>query len=165
MFSGVSLVDRLKGHPWKTASVGDETDSICPRCDDETIHRVVAMKDKKIHLVICRRCNSQHRYRPSLATITKKVPLPSERQAKVLKKVGSVRTSRPQVSLNEWQALKEIAGDKEPLPYDPTASYREKQTVSHRIFGLGFVRKVIDQSKIEVVFEHEVKILAMSRPK
>ena len=159
------MVDRLKGHPWKTASVGDETDSICPRCDGETIHRVVAMKEKKIHLVICSRCNSQHRYRPSLATITKKVPLPSERQARVLKKVESVRTSRAQVSLKEWQALKEVAGEMEPLPYDPTASYNEKQIVSHSTFGLGFVRKVIDQSKIEVVFEYEVKILVMNRPR
>ena len=53
----------------------------------------------------------------------------------------------------------------EPLPYDPTASYSEKQIVSHRIFGLGFVRKVIDKSKIEVVFEYEVKTLAMNRPR
>ena len=159
------MVDRLKGHPWKTASVGDEIDSICPRCDDETIHRVVAMKEKKIHLVLCRRCNSQHRYRPSLATITRKVPLPSERQAKVLKKVESARTSRPQVSLQEWQALKEMAGEMEPLTYNPTASYSEKQIVAHPTFGLGFVRKVIDKSKIEVVFEYEVKILAMNRPK
>ena len=164
MFSGVSLVDRLKGHPWKTASVGDETDSICPRCDDETIHRVVAMKQKKIHLVLCRRCNSQHRYRPSLATITRKVPLPSERQARVLKKVESDRTSRPQVSLKEWQVLKEVAGEMEPKPYHPTASYSEKQIVAHPTFGLGFVRKVIDKSKIEVVFEYEVKVLAMNRP-
>ncbi len=145
--------------------MGDETDSICPRCDDETIHRVVAMKEKKIHLVLCRRCNSQHRYRPSLATITRKVPLPSERQAKVLKKVESAKTSRPQVSSKEWKALKEVAGEMEPLPYDSSASYSEKQIVSHRIFGLGFVRKVIDKSKIEVVFEYEVKILAMNRKK
>jgi hypothetical protein len=145
--------------------VGDETDSICPRCDDETIHRVMAMKEKKIHLVICSRCNSQHRYRPSLATITRKVPLPSERQARVLKKVESARTSRARVSLKEWQALKEVAGEMEPLPYDPTASYTEKQIVSHPSFGLGFVRKVMGKSKIEVVFEYEVKTLVMNRPK
>ena len=157
------MVDRLKGHPWKTASVGDETDSICPRCDDETIHRVVAMKQKKIHLVLCRRCNSQHRYRPSLATITRKVPLPSERQAKILKKVESARSSRPQVSLKEWRALQEMAGEMEPLTYNPTASYSVKQIVAHPTFGLGFVRKVIDKSKIEVVFEYEVKVLAMNR--
>jgi len=159
------LADRLKGHPWKTTSVGDETDSICPRCDDETIHRVVAMKEKKIHLVICSRCKSQHRYRPSLATITRKVPLPSERQAKVLKKVEAARTPRRQLSLKEWQGLKEVAGEMEPVPYDPTASYSEKQIVSHPTFGLGFVRKVIDKSKIEVVFEYEVKVLAMNRPR
>jgi hypothetical protein len=53
----------------------------------------------------------------------------------------------------------------EPLPYDPTASYSEKQIVSHPTFGLGFVRKEIDKSKIEVVFEYEVKILAMNRPR
>ncbi len=67
--------------------------------------------------------------------------------------------------MKEWQTLKEVAGEMEPLPYDPTASYSEKQIVAHPAFGLGFVRKVIDKSKIEVVFEYEVKILAMNRPK
>ena len=145
--------------------MGDETDSICPRCKEETIHRVVAMLEGKVHLVICTRCKSQHKYRPSLATMTRKVPLPSVRQAKVLKKVESARTSHPQVSLKEWQALKEVAGEMEPLPYDPGGSYSEKQIVSHPTFGLGFVRKVIDASKVEVVFEREVKILVMNRPK
>jgi len=69
------------------------------------------------------------------------------------------------LSSKEWQALKEVAGEMEPLPYDPTASYSEKQIVSHPTFGLGFVRKVIDKSKIEVVFEYEVKVLAMNRPR
>ena len=67
--------------------------------------------------------------------------------------------------MKEWQAFKEVAGEMELLPYDPTASYSEKQIVSHSTFGLGFVRKEIDKSKIEVVFEYEVKILAMNRPK
>ena len=145
--------------------MGDETDSICPRCKEETIHRVVAMLEGKVHLVICSRCKSQHKYRPSLAAMRRKVPLPSERQAKVLKKVEAARTSHSQVGLKEWQALKEVAGEMEPLPYDPGDSYSEKQIVSHPTFGLGFVRKVIDASKVEVVFEREVKILVMNRPK
>ena len=145
--------------------MGDETDSICPRCKEETIHRVVAMLEGKVHLVICTRCNSQHKYRPSLAAMRRKVPLPSERQAKVLKKVESARTSQSQADLKEWQALKEVAGEVEPVPYDPGGSYSEKQIVSHPTFGLGFVRKVIDGSKVEVVFEREVKILVMNRPK
>ena len=58
-----------------------------------------------------------------------------------------------------------MAGEMEPLTYNPTASYSVKQIVAHPTFGLGFVRKVIDKSKIEVVFEYEVKVLAMNRPR
>ena len=164
-FSGVSLADRLSKHPWKATSVGDEIDSICSRCKEETIHRVVAMVEGKVHLVICTRCNSQHRYRPSLAAMKSKVSLPSERQAKVVKKIESARTSRTQKSPKEWHSLKENAAEVEPLPYDPGASYSENQVVFHPTFGLGFVRKVIAAHKVEVVFERAVKVLVMNRPK
>ena len=123
------------------------------------------MVEGKVHLVICTRCNSQHRYRPSLAAMTRKVSLPSKRQAKVLKKIESARTSHTQEFLKQWQSLKENAGEVEPLTYDSGASYSENQAVSHPTFGLGFVRKVIDASKVEVVFERAVKILVMNRPK
>jgi len=159
------LPDRLRTHPWKAISVGDETDSICTRCKDETIHRVVAIMEGKVHLVICTRCNSQHRYRPSLATMKRRVPLPSERQARVLKKVASAQASHLQTTLKEWQRLQELAEDKEPLSYDLSFSYQKYQPVAHPTFGLGFVRRIIDPSKIEVVFEREVKILVMNRPK
>jgi hypothetical protein len=126
---------------------------------------VVAMVERKIHLVICTRCNSQHRYRPSLAAMRKKTPLPSERQARVLKKLEESKTPQPKEPLRDWQNLREIYAELKPLDYDPTEEYRENQAVAHPTFGLGFVRKVIDASKVEVVFEREVKILVMNRPK
>ncbi len=145
--------------------MGDEADSICPRCKEETIHRVVAMVEKKIHLVICTRCNSQHRYRPSLAAMTKKTPLPSKRQARLLKKLEKTKTPRRREPLRDWQKLREISPEVKPLDYDPSEKYMENQAVAHQTFGLGFVRRVVDASKIEVVFERQVKILAMNRPK
>ena len=159
------MADRLKRHPWKVISVGDETDSICPRCKEETIHRVVAIFEKKIHLVICTRCNSQHRYRPSLTVMRKKPPLPSKRQASLIKKLEKRKTPQPQAPLDDWQKFKEISSGVKPLDYDPAEKYRENQAVAHPTFGLGFVSRVIDASKIEVVFEREVKILVMNRPK
>jgi len=159
------LADRLSRHPWKVTSVGDEADSICPRCKEETIHRVVAMVEGKIHLVICTRCNSQHRYRPSLAAMKKKTPLPSERQARVLKKLEKSKTPQAKAPLRDWQNFKEVYPEVKTLDYDPSEEYRENQAVAHPIFGLGFVRKVINASKVEVVFEREVKILVMNRPK
>jgi hypothetical protein len=159
------LADRLKRHPWKVTSVGDEVDSTCPRCKEETIHRVVAMVEKKIHLVICTRCNSQHRYRPSLAAMAKKTPLPSKSQARLIKKLEKTKTPQPQAPFRDWQKLKEISAEVKPLDYDPSEEYEENQAVVHPSFGLGFVRRIVDSSKIEVVFEREVKILVMNRPK
>ena len=159
------MADRLRRHPWKVISVGDEADSLCPRCKEETIHRVVAMVEKKIHLVICTRCNSQHRYRPSLAAMRKKTPLPSRRQARLIRKLEETKTPLPQTPLDHWQKLRETLAEVKPLDYDPGEKYRENQAIIHPTFGLGFVTRVIDASKIEVVFERQVKILVMNRPR
>ena len=159
------MANRLKRHPWKVVSVGDEVDSICPRCKEETIHRVVAMVEKNIHVVICTRCKSQHRYRPSLATMRKKTPLPSKRQARVIEKLEKTKTSQSQRPLRDWLNLRETLTEENPPKYNPSENYREKQVLAHPSFGLGFVRRIVGASKIEVVFEHEVKILVMNRPK
>jgi hypothetical protein len=148
---------------WKSVSVGDEIDSRCTRCREVTIHRVVAMVEGRVHLVLCTRCNSQHRYHPPLAVRKKTVPLPSERQARVLKKLQAARTSARH-PLKEWQDLRELAAAVQPLAYVQSASYREDQALIHPVFGLGFVRSVISPCKMEVVFQYEVKILVMNRP-
>jgi hypothetical protein len=145
---------------WKSPSVGDEIDSRCSRCKEETIHRVVAMMAGSVHLVICTRCNSQHRHRPSL-TGAKRVNLPTERQAKVLLKYREMKAPKPEAPLPEWQALKTSAGDAQPLAYDQKQAYFPGQAIHHPLFGLGFVRKLAGPNKIEVVFAYQVKVLIM----
>ncbi|HYA02220.1 MAG TPA: hypothetical protein VEI04_03815 [Syntrophobacteria bacterium] len=147
---------------WKSPSVGDEIDSRCPRCREETIHRVVAMLARSVHLVICTRCNSQHRHRPSLRG-AKRVTLPTERQAKVLLKYREAQTPKPKAPLPEWQAMKESAGEVQPLGYDQREAYLPGQAIHHPLFGLGFVRKLVGPHKIEVVFAYLVKVLVMGR--
>jgi len=95
----------------------------------------------------------------------KKTPLPSKRQARLLKKLEESKTPQPQAPLVDWQKLKEIYAEMQPLDYDPSEEYKENQAVAHPFFGLGFVRRVVDAYKIEVVFERQVKILVMNRPK
>jgi hypothetical protein len=123
------------------------------------------MVDGKVHKVICTRCGGQHRYRPSLAAIRKKVPLPSKRQATVLRKVAAARKPKPDGPLQDWQNRKRAAGELDPPPYDMSVSCQENQAIVHPSFGLGFVRRVLSASRIEVVFEHQVKILVMNRKK
>ena len=124
---------------------------------------MVAMVEGKIHLVLCTRCHRQHRYRPSLAAMRKKTSLPSKRQARLIKKLEKSKTPQPQAPLGDWQKLQEISAELKPADYDPGEKYRANQALVHQTFGLGFVRRVVSASKIEVVFEHEVKILVMNR--
>ncbi|HYR03706.1 MAG TPA: hypothetical protein VES58_10200 [Syntrophobacteria bacterium] len=147
---------------WKSPSVGDEIDSRCPRCKEETIHRVVAMMTGSVHLVICTRCNSQHRHRGSLRG-SKKVAWPTERQAKVLLKYRAAKEPKSQALLQEWQAMKESAGEGAPATYDQRHAYVEGQAVQHSVFGLGFVRRLTGPNKMEVLFADQVKVLVTDR--
>jgi hypothetical protein len=152
---------------YKAPSVGDEIDSICTRCREETIHRVVAMVEGRVHLVICTRCWSQHRYRPSpqakAKAKEKRVSMPTKRQARIAVKAKVSHTSQVQEILQQWRNLRENAQDLQPLPYDQSGSYRVTQAIEHPAFGLGFVHKVISNTKMEVIFQREVKLLVMNR--
>jgi len=95
----------------------------------------------------------------------KKAPMPSKRQARVLKKLEESKTPQQKEPLRYWQRLREISAEVKVSNYDPSEEYGENEALRHPTFGLGFVRRVIDFSKIEVVFERQVKILVMNRPK
>ena len=147
----------------KTTSVGDEVESGCTRCKEETIHRVVAMMEGTPHLVICTRCWGQHRYRP-LAEAKGKIKSQSTRlQARDLVNAKMVPSSQPKELLEEWENHLENAASLQPESYDQSGSYETGQGLEHPIYGLGFVRKVIGGTKMEVIFKREVKLLVMNR--
>jgi hypothetical protein len=149
----------------KTTSVCDEIDSICTRCKEETIHRVVAMMEGTPHLVICTRCWGQHRYRPLAGAKAKRKSGSTRLQAKGRVNAKMVRSSQPKDLLQEWKNHMENAGNFQPESYDQSASYKVGQGLEHPIYGLGFVRKVIGGIKMEVIFQREIKILVMNRAK
>ena len=149
----------------KTISVGDEIDSICTRCKEETIHRLVAMMEGTPYLVICTRCWGQHRYRPLAGAKVKRKSRCTRRHANGPINTKMARASQPKDLLQEWESHMENAAGLQPESYDQSASYKVGQGVEHPIYGLGFVRKVIGSIKMEVVFQRKIKILVMNRAK
>lgn len=89
--------------------------------------------------------------------------MPAKRQARIAVKAKASHISQAQETLQQWQNLRENVQDLQPLPYDQSGSYRVTQAIEHPTFGLGFVHKVIGKTKMEVVFQREVKLLAMNR--
>jgi hypothetical protein len=53
--------------------------------------------------------------------------------------------------------------DKTPLPYDRTLTYRTGQSMTHEMFGVGEVTRLIDPGKMEVLFHDRLRRLIHSQ--
>ncbi len=144
--------------PLDDIRVGGEIDAVCTRCKRETNHRIVAMLDGAVKRVICLTCQSQHNYRQPPG-----VRKPGE--ARVMRVSKEMRkTSAPAGGARifaQWAKAKEEL-ESPPRPYSITASFEAGEAMEHPKFGLGFVQKVIPPNKIEVMFETEIKTLAIN---
>ena len=52
---------------------------------------------------------------------------------------------------------------KTPSPYDRTITYREGQSMTHEMFGIGEVTKLIEPRKMEVLFQDRLRRLIHSQ--
>ncbi len=146
--------------PLNDIRVGGEIDATCTRCRLLTNHRIVAMVDGAVKRVICLTCSSQHTYRQPPGE--KKTTEPKVRRVSQEMKKTTAPSGQPRVFaqwLQNSEALK--AAETPPLAYNWQEPYEEGQAISHPKFGLGFVQKVIPPNKMEVMFELEIKTLAM----
>ncbi len=148
--------------PLNDIRVGGEIDAVCTRCRLVTNHRIVAMVDGMVKRVICLTCDSQHNYHQPPGT---KRPAESQvrRVSKDLKKTSAPAAGGARV-FAQWLRSREAlnAAEEVPQPYSIKGIYEAGQAVAHPKFGLGFVQKIIPPSKMEVMFETEIKTLAMN---
>lgn len=137
-----------------------EIDGYCTRCKLVTNHRVVAMVDGVVKRVICLTCDSQHNFRPPPGQKKPVISSP-KRVAKDERRVPAPSGGAP--VLSRWLELKEALGESaQARPYRMSETYREGEPLTHPKFGLGFVLKTLGQQKMEVIFEREVKAMAMN---
>jgi hypothetical protein len=109
--------------------------------------------------VICLTCQSQHNYRQPPGEKkpgTAKVMRVSREMKKTTTPAGGARV------FAQWVKNKEDLGETEPRLYNFQAAFEAGEPLSHPKFGLGFVQKVIPPNKIEVMFEMEIKTLAIN---
>lgn len=146
--------------PLDDIRVGGEIDAVCTRCRMITNHRIVAMVDGLVKRVICLTCDSQHNYRQPPG---EKAP----RAAKVMRVAREMKkTSVPDGGrvFAQWLQSKKSLEESglELKPYSIRELFEAGQAVMHPKFGLGFVQKVIVPNKMEIMFETEIKTLAMN---
>ena len=92
---------------------------------------------------MCNGCRSTHVYRGGQAPTPRSKP------------------TRPR-NPRKWSTLVELVEDEKVVDYKITGVFSEGDAIQHKKFGLGVITKVVDSTKIEVVFEEEKKLLAQN---
>lgn len=133
--------------------VGKEILSNCSKCKLILAHIIVTMKSADTpDKVMCKTCKSTQSYKDPGA---KKKKTSIERVVKTAKAARGVKTE----SVNElWNKAmgKATTASKE---YSIRGSFQMGDLIDHPTFGQGVVEKLIDDNKIEVLFQDDFRTL------
>jgi hypothetical protein len=137
---------------------GSVLDCFCPKCENQTEHTVVSATKRRVREVKCEVCQFVHKY----SNIKKKA---GKRSAAVTAKRGrrkKLGTDEPFVSGSEWE--EEMVKKKfvEPVDYRLGGSYAEGTLIQHPNFGVGVVKRIISDHKIESLFKAGRKVLVQN---
>lgn len=152
----------------KTLKPGSEVDAWCTKCRMDLLHRIIAMEGPKIARVECRTCGGHHNYRrpksaPASVARTERSPAKGSAPrppAMSMRKAAAHEAERQREST--WE--KAVLGK----PVTSFRAYRASQTFSsgdlirHGKFGDGYIVRIIDRQKVEVMFKDGPRTLAQS---
>jgi len=123
-------------------------------------HTIVAMVGERIVRVQCNTCGGQHNYHPPQEE-KKLVERSAVSRAAMPRPSAAGRPRREPVPQgpSEWERRMEQADPAAATPYAMDRPFRAGESVSHPVFGLGFVLTVTKPNKAEILFQDGVKLL------
>lgn len=155
----------------KSLKPGSEVDAWCTKCRMDLLHRVIAMQGAKIIRVECRTCNGHHNYRrPKSGPSASLLPAsPATSKSKPARSAPSTPSAR-RTAASEAERQREATWQKAVLgqPISSFRAYRASQTfnsgdlIRHGKFGDGYIVRVIDRQKVEVMFKDGPRTLAQA---
>lgn len=127
----------------------------CNSCKMDLAHTIVAMVGSEIKRVQCNTCKSQHNFNYS----RKKSGDEDEKPKTVL------RPQRREVLLpiGAWSRRLEGRDYDTAKNYSPKEKFAQNDLINHPSFGMGVVERVLDNCKIEVLFQNGLKILICNK--
>lgn len=147
----------------KPLRAGGEVDSWCTKCKLVLNHRIIAMVGPVPARVECSTCGSHHNFRPRAPG--DKAPSSGTRTSSAS---ASARTPRGPTKVQQaaidrersWEKAIAGKGVRDFRPYRVSETFAEGDLVKHSKFGDGVVTRVLDASKIEILFKDEPRTLA-----
>lgn len=161
----------------KKPRTGGEIDSWCTKCKLDLTHRIIAMVGDVVKKVECKTCGSHHLYRPPKSERERAMaakaaareareagrPAPSlssSSSSRAAGRSGSAAAARERDLVTAWE--KSIAGQPSTAfkPYRITLVLSEGELVRHSKFGDGVVARVLDPTKVEILFKDGLRMMA-----
>ena len=134
-------------------TIGQELEAYCGKCKIDTLHLITAASDNKIDKVMCKVCTSYHKY---------KKPTGEETEPKSAKKTEPKPAKKPRTRAKKTAQLLKDADIDTAIEYKMGSIYEVNSAISHKKFGLGIVKSIIDEQKMEVLFNEGEKILVQN---
>lgn len=152
----------------KKLQPGGEVDAYCTKCKLDLGHRIIAMVGDLPKKVECMTCHSHHLYRRPKSAAAAAEPKAAKSSSGGSTRSSSSSSSARAVAAAAAENAREKAWEKvvagKPLtafkPYRVSSSFAEGELVHHSKFGDGYVQRIIDKNKMEVMFKEGARTLA-----
>ena len=158
----------------KKGEVGRETEAYCSKCKVDTIHMITSVESDIISRVMCQLCFSYHKYKApqaqdneketkvkrSLAMKNKKTSASSEKTP-TKAATPKPRKTRAKKTVS-WDDLIKTVNEEDAVTYTIDGAYDDGMVLDHKTFGIGVIKSVLSETKMEVVFQGGMKILVQN---
>lgn len=135
--------------------IGKEIEAYCGKCKSDTIHLVTAVEEEKMSKLMCKTCNSYHKYR-------KPKGIAAATEEEITAKTEEAAKPKRRARRNKWTKILELSDSDSAIEYKMDENYEVETAILHKNFGLGVVKNIIDSRKIEVLFTDGEKVLVQN---
>jgi hypothetical protein len=141
----------------KKLEVGQDIEAYCKKCKTNKTHTIAAIEKRSARKVVCQACNDEHIY------VKPKNPADAATKKKKAASKSSTRRSSKKTIEDEWNELVTSLESSKALDYNMSSDYSENCLIKHPTFGLGVVTKRVNSYRAEILFENEIKLMAINR--
>jgi hypothetical protein len=156
----------------KKPKTGGEIDAYCTKCKLDLTHRIIAMVGEAVKKVECKTCGSHHLYRrPKTERDAAQARMVKRAEDRKVAATGGGGTKAERVARAEKAEREQTSVWEHAIAGKPTTAftaYRISLTfgqgdlIRHSKFGDGVVAKVIDQTKVEILFKDGPRTMAQN---
>jgi len=133
--------------------VGSDVLSFCTFCKKDRIHTVIEVTPSGApERVRCNICGQEHSYKKPRS------------EAKVAKE-KKLQKKKTEKAKTLWEEITKNRDLSEARDYSMYESYMVGEIINHKVFGIGIITKLINKTKMEVIFKDGIKLLVHNKSK